>query len=631
MSFGGMSGAEFGFKVDLGFNIAPAQQGITQMGQVMQNFTASVSGQMNVIGRSIASNFGQGKMAVNEFGGSLTGLANQWAVIGTGIAAVKELGKAFQDASKEADRLGKGSLDFLANLRDIQAATTGKPGAIDPAIVQQQIQLMQMGLTARQAHEAAETFRGEAAIAVDQKRISQETADQILAKTAGYAQAMGGKEDEFVKLAGFLTRMRGAGATPEGITTEAGELMRIIGFAPGKSTAMLPQLMQFMIQNTGGKGAQIDDPRAAASIIMGVGMGTSQGRVGTAANQISDALLGLTRGSSKFAEWAQKEAGVTQDMDTYAKLKRVIPRLRKEIGLSDEQLFEAVKDIEAGGEGGEHGQRIMNVLGAKGLKQAPARRGLAAMVANWPMIQQMYESTEGRVTPATVAEGMRKYQETDVARSLRAEGGAAAAQIQLGMEYAERNIFTKQAIASLTRQRKLTPETMADQHMLDFLSGTGITGRMTAKERMIATETVRQAQQEYGADFQFGAAGTITQREIEQGWMSGELNQAFNRAKQRRADRGGRRLGGIPKPIDPAVEEATAGGVVTNFANMLPEPPQGGVAMAAGRGLNAAVAPFLPESVNRFLARIADATEGTHRETKGQLPPPAVGHGEVPR
>jgi hypothetical protein len=651
MSFGGsiMAGAGDDYNINVNVNLAPAQAQVAQFGQMISGMTAQASQSAAAMGAAFQTSMNtvvsQGAAAgqtmtnlntrlqtattqTKSFGDQLGGVIARFGGITMLAQFVRQLGQSFQDAGKSMDHLGDKSLQFKQGLQDIQAMS-GKPGEVAPQVIASQMAMIRGGMTIPQAHEFAETFGGEAAVMQERQLIKPEQYLQIQQNLQEYAMAMGGDTTAVARLGGKLALRRGAGATPEGIQQQTAELFRLVGFGPGKSTAGLAGFARFMSENVleGGLG-NIQDPRAAAAMYAAISQGTAPARAPTAAATLMRGVMGQGRMGKQFEQWQMSELGVTEGMDAFERLNKIVPELRKRVGMTSREIGAAAREMEAGGAeslGGAGGKRIGTVLRDLGVKDTQVIRALTAYMAYADTATGLY--AEKPISTPQIRAGIAEYRQSPAYRDLAARGAETAAELGKGQEYEERNIFLRRARASLIEKGKLTPETMPERAMYDMMTMSGWTGAPTAEQRMLATEATRLAQVEYGEDFRLGAGGRLSQREIQQQFMAGGgAPEAFSRAAARRRRRGGvRAMGAIPQPIEEL--DMTPTGV---FESTMGLKPSESLAESVGGGLRMLAHDIgAPQWVQDLLAlnrRTANATETNARDT---LPPPRAP--EVPK
>jgi hypothetical protein len=528
--------------------------------------------------------------------GSLSSIVGTAAGIGLLVRTVRELTAAFAEANKEANKLGSDTSKWQQSLQELQSMS-GKPEALGADVQRENLGLIRQGLTQPQALKFQQTFGGEAAEAMTpdaagKRRVTPQAYAQTQAKLAQLAVSMGGDPSEFAKLGGRFLAMYGDKMSPDQILSLTANTFRTIGFAPGATTQMLPQFTNALTSNVfAGPGGNVDTPQKLAAMVFGVGTGTSVGRAGTATDQVSNAMLGLTRGSSEFKTWADQLPGAKKGMDAYDKMVMIARQARKDLGLDEKQLAELAKDVDEKGEGEEsEGQmRVAEYLGSKGLKMAAPRRGLAAIIANLPRIERVYGMKQMDV--GEINKGMEAAMQTPAMQQKLAQGALTAETLEEGQRYQMMSALMTRAQASLKRQGIDTPEIRSAEAMGDLLAGRSVTGLPGEQQQKLYTQLTKEAVGRYGNLFQFGGPdNVISQGEISAGMKDFSLNEAINEAENR-FQRNNFRRGA---DVGTQVEAPTEGGVLSD----LPGPAE------VGRRAVSAAGNLIP-----YLKRIADNTE----------------------
>lgn len=650
MSFGGsiMAGAGDDYNINVNVNLAPAQAQVAQFGQMISGMTAQASQSANAMGAAFQTSMNtvvsQGAAAgrtmttlntglqtattqTKSFGDQLGGVIARFGGITMLAQFVRQIGDSFQQAGKQMDQMGDKSLKFRQSLQDIQAMS-GAPGEVSRATIESQYQLIRgVGMTPQQAHVAAEMFGGEAAIMPATGVISEATYNAIQTKAAEYAMAMGGDEKAAMVLAGKIAVRMGATATPETVIPQMAGMFRGVGYAPGKTTQGVQGLTRILNEQVlEGGGGNIDTAMRATALYAAVMQGVPPARAPTAFGSLGSLVMGTSQGDKGFKTF-MGDIGITEQDDMLDRLRKIVPRIKQDLGMSNEELKQAEKDLTTGKETGVT-RRVGAVLRERGVTSVQGARALTSMITHLGTAEAILEKE--RREPMTMPEvetGLRQYRESPAAQAARAEGAEFVAEMEQGKQYEQRNIFLRRARASLIEKGKLTPETMPERAMYDMLTMSGWTGAPTAEQRMLATEATRLAQVEYGEDFRLGAGGRLSQREIQRQFMAGGgAVESFNRAAARRRARGARAMGAIPQPIEEA--DITPGGAVgTMFGGLMPsETP----AQSMGRGLGMLAhdvgAPRWVQDLLNYNRRTAEATETNARDT---LPPPRAP--EVPK
>lgn len=566
--YGGGGGGGFGgggnYQFNVNMNLTNLNMQFNQFNSVINNMANNVNNSFSNMGNTINYNFGnmntqvaRSRTLAGDLDAALGKVVGRAILIGGLTSAVRELAGAFNEANDAASKLGKGTSEWQESLQDLQAMT-GRPGAVGEDVIQGQLDLMRAGMTRRQAHEAAETFGGEAQIMRENKVIPDAIYNQIQTRLANYAKSMGGDVTAVMRLGGQVARSMGAEASPEAVEQTTAEIFRRVGYGAGKSTALVEQVRKVIASNVlpGGAG-NIQDAQTAATLVMGASYGTSAGRVGTSVEQTAAGLFGGTRGTEKFAEW-MKTQGVTNRMDIYQRLRTIIPRLRQEAGMKEEDWEKGLRqtaEAEEGGDVEEEGKRIQQIFLEHGLKNAAVRRGLTAMMVNMGTMEKI--QAEPQITRAEIDAGLQKFRESKPAEAARARGGLEAEQLEQGRRYQVRDILINQATADLTRAGRISPETLPQQALQDMLTGRSLLGGITTQQQMVYNQAVTRAVQRYGTDFRFGQGPgdtRITQAEILAGVRSGALTTEIEEAESRR-----RRRGNMAGPRGAATVEAYGG------------------------------------------------------------------------
>jgi hypothetical protein len=526
------------------------------------------------------------------FFGSMTSIVGTAAGIGLLVRTMRELTAAFGEANKEANKLGSDTSKWQQSLQELQSMS-GKPEALGADVQRENLGLIRQGLTQQQALKFQQTFGGEAAEAMTpdasgRRRVTPQAYAQTQSRLAQLAVSMGGDPSEFAKLGGRFLAMYGDKMTPDQILSLTANTFRTIGFAPGATTQMLPQFTNALTSNVfAGPGGNVDTPQKLAAMVFGVGTGTAVGRTGTAVDQVSNAMLGLTRGSSEFKTWADQLPGAKKGMDAYDKMVMIARQARKDLGLDERQLSELAKDVDEKGEGEEsEGQmRVAEYLGSKGLKMAAPRRGLAAIIANLPRIERVYGMEQMGV--GEINKGMEAAMQTPAMQQKLAQGALTAETLDEGSRYQMMAALMTRAQATMKRTGVDTPEMRGDEAMVDLLQGKAITGLPGALQQKMNTQLVKEAIGRYGNLFEFGGPdNAVSQAEITTGVAGGTLNQAINEAEDRFRRNNFRRGADVGTTVEDVPDAGTLGG---------------GMAKAAVLSLNPVVG---------LLSAIADHTAG---------------------
>lgn len=619
-------------------NTAPAQAQLGQVQQYLANLNQSAVTAANGIARVTSQTTQVGSAAriaqthTMGLGDALGSIIGRAVAIGAVVSAVQTLSSAFKDAADQANKMGAGTSEWIRSLQDIQAMS-GKPEAVSPETIQSQTRLMRAGLSAREAHEFSERFGGEAALTkakdpeTGKQKIDDKTYADIELQSARLSRAWGGKREEFATMAGRLTSFYGAGATAEKITTDTANIMKTLGFAPGATTTLAPQFSNALVQNANLEGgANIKDPMKLAAIVTGMGMGTPAGRVGTQVDQLFRGLSGLTRGTAGLAEAGKREAGWAPGDDAYDKLMKLIPVVRKRVGLKAEQWEEAKREADTGEEG-DLSRTIQEVLTTQfGVRDAATRRGIAIAVAKAGDMRKAMAT--GNMSYEKVMEGVGKV---EGARPMQAEAamrGREATELEVGMDYIPQNLLMERARGQLAKDRKMVPEAIPGRAWADMLSGSKITGRLSTEQSLLYNQMTKEAVKEYGSFFEFGGDDKqITQAEIEKGVYDQTLFQQIKQAETKRNMAGGAR-GGLG---DATVEEYAGMGGMEDFGKgALADSlrwKKGPVAEATGL-VGGTAKDFLGFDPFEMMKRLVNASE---KAADDKLPMPVPAPGVVPR
>jgi hypothetical protein len=649
MSFGGsiMAGVGDDYNINVNVNLAPAQAQMAQFGQMISGMTAQASQSAAAMGAAFQTSMntvvsqgaaaGQTMATLNtriqtattqtkSFGDQLGGVIARFGGITMLAQFVRQIGDSFQQAGKQMDQMGDKSLKFRQSLQDIQAMA-GAPGEVSRATIESQYQLIRdVGMTPAQAHAAAEMFGGEAAIMPATGVISEATYNAIQQKAAEYAKAMGGDEKAAMVLAGKLAVRMGAAATPETVIPQMAGMFRGVGYAPGKTTQGVQGLTRILNEQVlEGGGGNIDTAMRATALYAAVMQGVPPARAPTAFGSLSSLVMGTSAGDKGFKAY-MGQLGITESMDELDRLRIIIPAIQRELKMTPKEIEQASKDARAEKDTVAT-RRVGAVLREKGVTSAAEMRVMTSMMSHMPTVEAILEKERREpMTMPQVEAGLREYRASPAAQAARAEGAEFVAEMELGKEYEQRNIFLRKARASLIEKRKLTPETMPERALYDMMTMSGWTGAPTAEQRMLATEATRLAQVEYGEDFRLGAGGRLSQREIQQQFMAGGgAPEAFNRAAARRRRRGARAMGAIPQPIEEL--DMTPSGVFESTMGLRPgETPAENVGRGLGMLAHDVGAPRWVQDLLNYNRRTAEATETNARDT---LPPPRAP--EVPK
>jgi hypothetical protein len=533
---------QVGVQLDLS-GALPGIQSFNMLINQTNNQTNTLNQNLKISSQSGQSLFGQ-----------LSSIAGAAAGIGVLVGMVRNLSAAFAEGNKEADKLGAATSKWQKSIQELQGAK-GVPGAIDPKLMREQADLMRLGMTPTQAMTSARTFAGEAAEMVatapagDQRKAMEARYSQFQKKLAEYALAMGANPDEIMKLGGRIFTMSKGQQTPDQMLETTANAFRMIGYAPGSTSQLAPQLSNYLVQNVDPSGrGNIDSVRKASALIAGVAMGTSVGRTGTATDQVTNAQMGLGRDKA-FGAYAKSIPGYKPGMDMYDQMMLVAGQARKDLKMDDAAMAEAAKELDTTDDENLSGKgmRIREYFVSKGLRNVAPLRGMAAITANLPRIERIM--AEKPLEIGDINEGIQKYKEQPYVMENMATGAATAEKLEAGERYQMMRTMGIRAQAELTRRGIDTPEMEGPDALHDMLSGKALTGQPGIAQRRLQAQTIQEAIKATGSFFQHPALedretpGVFTEQEASQAFRDQTINfaitDAFDRMKRNK---------GVPGP-----------------------------------------------------------------------------------